>query len=57
MNALEYLSFEKLGRPVRLKMVPNEDGLGPSTALIYLAQGLATLAEEHGIKLEFVVQN
>ena len=56
-GALQELSFKVLQRPVRVKMVPNEDGLGPSTALLYVARGLQTVASGKGIRLEFVVQN
>lgn len=53
---LTKLSFEKLGRPIILKMVPNEDGLGPSTALLYLGEGLAIAAKEYGIRLKIIIQ-
>jgi hypothetical protein len=54
---LQNLSIDKFGRPVRLKFAPNEDGLGPTNALLYIAEGLAWVAENHGIALELTVQN
>lgn len=45
-----------LGRPIVVKMVPNEDGLGPSTALLYIAEGLAKICKEHDIEIIFIVQ-
>lgn len=54
---LRSLSFEEMKREIHVMMIPNEDGLGPSTALLYVARGLAKVAEDHGIFLKFVVRN
>jgi len=54
---LRSLSFDELKREVHIVMIPNEDGLGPSTALFYVARGLAKVADEFNISLKFVVWN
>ena len=54
---LDTLSYSQLKREVNLAMVPNEDGLGPSTALLYVARGIARIAQENNIRLNFIVQN
>jgi len=38
-------------------MIPNEDGLGPSTALLYVARGLAEVARANNVALKFIVRN
>lgn len=54
---LEKLSFVNLKRPIRIKEVPNEDGRGPTNALLYVAEGIAQQAQKYQIRIEFVVQS
>jgi hypothetical protein len=46
-----------LAKAVKIKLVPNEDGLGPSVAVYYLTKGLAEVGKELGLQLSLVVQN
>jgi len=56
-RTFQSLSFNKLQREVHVLMIPNEDGLGPSTALLYVARGMDKLARANDIKLKFIVWN
>lgn len=38
---------------LKIKFCPNRDGLGPSTALLYVAEGISRVAQKNGLELEF----
>lgn len=43
-------------RPLRLMLVPNEDGFGPTMAVFHLLRGLLNVARQKGVELQILLQ-